>query len=101
MANGNGLDNVAVVSPYRVNTSYRRPAYGDSDHGYSTMTPNNDAHSEHTASYIEPLLLVGRQRPSALRSSAAAAGASVSDALPRPLISFRVTLSGVYVYIRL
>lgn len=36
LANSPGLDNVAIVSPYRVNTGYRRPAGGDSDHGYST-----------------------------------------------------------------
>lgn len=54
-----GLDNVAIVSPYRVNTGYRRPAGGDSDHGYSTMTPHED--SEHAASFIEPLL-IGRDR---------------------------------------
>ena len=54
-----GLDNVAIVSPYRVNTGYRRPAGGDSDHGYSTMTPHED--SEHAASFVEPLL-VGRDR---------------------------------------
>lgn len=59
LAGGPGLDNVAIVSPYRVNTGYRRPAGGDSDHGYSTMTPHED--SEHTASYVEPLL-VGRDR---------------------------------------
>lgn len=59
LAGGAGLDNVAIVSPYRVNTGYRRPAGGDSDHGYSTMTPHED--SEHTASYVEPLL-VGRDR---------------------------------------
>lgn len=59
LAAGAGLDNVAIVSPYRVNTGYRRPAGGDSDHGYSTMTPHED--SEHAASYVEPLL-VGRDR---------------------------------------
>lgn len=46
-------DNRAVVSPYRVNTAYRRPPGGDSDHGYSTMTPHED--SEHLQ-YFEPLL---------------------------------------------
>lgn len=54
-----GLDNVAIVSPYRVNTGYRRPAGGDSDHGYSTMTPHED--SEHAVSFVEPLL-IGRDR---------------------------------------
>ena len=41
------MENPASVSPYRVNTSYRRPAGGDSDHGYSTMTPHED--SEHAS----------------------------------------------------
>ncbi len=37
-----------IASPYRIATNYRRP-YGDSsDHGYSTMTPQNDD-SEHLA----------------------------------------------------
>lgn len=61
LAGGIGLDNVAIVSPYRVNTGYRRPAGGDSDHGYSTMTHDMHEDSEHTASYVEPLL-VGRDR---------------------------------------
>ncbi|GFY69297.1 VWFA and cache domain-containing protein 1 [Trichonephila inaurata madagascariensis] len=43
-----------VVSPYRVPTNYRRPAGGDSDHGYSTMTPHEDTE---LAPYFEPLLL--------------------------------------------
>ncbi|KAF8794033.1 VWFA and cache domain-containing protein 1 [Argiope bruennichi] len=42
-----------VVSPYRVPTNYRRPAGGDSDHGYSTMTPHEDTE---LAPYFEPLL---------------------------------------------
>ncbi|XP_046405658.1 VWFA and cache domain-containing protein 1 isoform X2 [Ischnura elegans] len=46
-------DSGLPISPYRVNTGYRRPPGGDSDHGYSTMTPHED--SEHTA---EPLLLL-------------------------------------------
>ncbi|XP_076463028.1 VWFA and cache domain-containing protein 1-like [Babylonia areolata] len=41
------FENPASISPYRVNTSYRRPAGGDSDHGYSTMTPHED--SEHAS----------------------------------------------------
>ncbi|GIY57309.1 VWFA and cache domain-containing protein 1, partial [Caerostris extrusa] len=43
-----------VASPYRVPTHYRRPAGGDSDHGYSTMTPHEDSE---LAPYFEPLLL--------------------------------------------
>lgn len=46
-----GLDSnqaISVVSPYRMNPSYRRPrpAGTDSDHGYSTMTPCGDQDSE-------------------------------------------------------
>ncbi|KAK3767134.1 hypothetical protein RRG08_018006 [Elysia crispata] len=45
------FDNPASVSPYRVNTWYRRPVGGcgadSSDHGYSTMTPRED--SEHAS----------------------------------------------------
>lgn len=37
------LSSVAVnVSPYRMSSGYRRPPTGDSDHGYSTMTPHED-----------------------------------------------------------
>lgn len=48
-------DNVQPISPYRVTTNYRRPAGGDSDHGYSTMTPHDDTEQ----SFAEPLLFVG------------------------------------------
>lgn len=44
----------SALSPYRVSTNYRRPPGGDSDHGYSTMTPHDD--SEHLPC-AEPLLL--------------------------------------------
>ncbi|EZA55990.1 VWFA and cache domain-containing protein [Ooceraea biroi] len=50
-------DNVAPISPYRVSTNYRRPPGGDSDHGYSTMTPHDDSEQQTFAS--EPLLVVG------------------------------------------
>uniref|UniRef100_A0A131YWQ7 VWFA domain-containing protein n=1 Tax=Rhipicephalus appendiculatus TaxID=34631 RepID=A0A131YWQ7_RHIAP len=62
-------DNRVVVSPYRVNTAYRRPPGGDSDHGYSTMTPHED--SEHLQ-YFEPLLTSkekGRSPPPAPQPS--------------------------------
>ncbi|KAG5317114.1 CAHD1 protein, partial [Acromyrmex heyeri] len=49
-------DNVARISPYRVSTNYRRPPGGDSDHGYSTMTPHDDSEQQTFAS--EPLLAV-------------------------------------------
>lgn len=75
-----GLDNVAIVSPYRVNTGYRRPAGGDSDHGYSTMTPHED--SEHAASFVEPLL-VGRDRyRPAMRSSSVGSFSSRASSPP-------------------
>jgi len=50
-------DKVAPISPYRVSTNYRRPPGGDSDHGYSTMTPHDDSEQQTFAS--EPLLVVG------------------------------------------
>ena len=54
------FEHPASISPYRVNTSYRRPAGGDSDHGYSTMTPHDD--SEHASlPCLEPLI-VGNER---------------------------------------
>ncbi|XP_034936002.1 VWFA and cache domain-containing protein 1 [Chelonus insularis] len=43
------------ISPYRVSSGYRRPPGGDSDHGYSTMTPHDDTEQQ---SFAEPLLLV-------------------------------------------
>ncbi|XP_024880040.1 VWFA and cache domain-containing protein 1 [Temnothorax curvispinosus] len=49
-------DNVAPISPYRVSTNYRRPPGGDSDHGYSTMTPHDDSEQQTFAS--EPLLTI-------------------------------------------
>ncbi|XP_013142701.1 PREDICTED: VWFA and cache domain-containing protein CG16868 [Papilio polytes] len=47
----------APISPYRVITGYRRPhTAGDSDHGYSTMTPHED--SEATGfSVNDPIIL--------------------------------------------
>ncbi|XP_065584406.1 VWFA and cache domain-containing protein 1-like [Artemia franciscana] len=64
------LDNIAAMSPYRVNTRYRRPPASESDHGYSTMTPHED--SEHTISFQEPLLTSrDRYRPAVSVSSRA------------------------------
>lgn len=55
------FDNPAAsISPYRVNTTYRRPTGGDSDHGYSTMTPHEDSEQASTTC-IEPLI-IGRDR---------------------------------------
>ncbi|XP_059470821.1 VWFA and cache domain-containing protein 1 [Neocloeon triangulifer] len=56
----------SAISPYRVSTNYRRPPGGDSDHGYSTMTPHDD--SEHTPC-AEPLLLAKPVRTSSNSSS--------------------------------
>lgn len=42
-------NSITVVSPYRMNPSYRRPRPQpgtESDHGYSTMTPYGDQDSE-------------------------------------------------------
>lgn len=36
------LSPASTVSPYRMSSGYRRPPTGDSDHGYSTMTPHED-----------------------------------------------------------
>ncbi|KAK0095373.1 hypothetical protein PV326_008544 [Microctonus aethiopoides] len=48
-------ESVPPISPYRVATNYRRPPGGDSDHGYSTMTPHDDTEQQ---SFAEPLLLM-------------------------------------------
>ncbi|XP_055857843.1 VWFA and cache domain-containing protein CG16868 [Episyrphus balteatus] len=48
---------VSDISPYHMSTgsSYRRPPNGESDHGYSTMTPHED--SEHMCfTLAEPLI---------------------------------------------
>ncbi|XP_046837698.1 VWFA and cache domain-containing protein 1 [Vespa crabro] len=48
-------DAIAPISPYRVSTNYKRPG-GDSDHGYSTMTPHDDSEQQ---IFTEPMLIVG------------------------------------------
>ena len=53
------FENAAQISPYRINPAYRRPG-GDSDHGYSTMTPHEDSELA-GPTYHEPLL-IGRDR---------------------------------------
>lgn len=50
-------DSVAPISPYRVSTNYRRPPGGDSDHGYSTMTPHDDTEQQQGFA-SEPLLTI-------------------------------------------
>nr|XP_033342707.1 VWFA and cache domain-containing protein 1 [Megalopta genalis] len=57
-------DGIAPISPYRVSTNYRKPPGGDSDHGYSTMTPHDDSEQQ---TFVEPLLLVGNNTESDLR----------------------------------
>ena len=55
------FENPASVSPYRMSTSYRRPAGGDSDHGYSTMTPHED--SEHASLPCSEPFISDRYKP--------------------------------------
>ena len=42
------FETAATVSPYRMNINYRRPTGGESDHGYSTMTPHDDSEQAST-----------------------------------------------------
>lgn len=53
------LMNAADISPYHMSTgsSYRRPPNGESDHGYSTMTPHEDSSDHQCFTLAEPLLL--------------------------------------------
>ncbi|XP_053982206.1 VWFA and cache domain-containing protein 1 [Hylaeus volcanicus] len=57
-------DGIAPISPYRVSTNYRKPPGGDSDNGYSTMTPHDDSEQQ---TFVEPLLVVGNNTESDLR----------------------------------
>jgi hypothetical protein len=50
------------VSPYRMNTTYRRPTNAESDHGYSTMSPPADD-SEQASTTCADLSITGRDRP--------------------------------------
>ncbi|XP_052058181.1 VWFA and cache domain-containing protein 1-like [Mytilus californianus] len=76
------FENPAAVSPYRMSTSYRRPTGGgDSDHGYSTMTPHED--SEHASlPCSEPFISKDRYKPVSY-------AISKSHALPPPPSSNR------------
>ncbi|XP_030375435.1 VWFA and cache domain-containing protein CG16868 [Scaptodrosophila lebanonensis] len=49
----------ADISPYHVSTgsSFRRPPNGESDNGYSTMTPHEDSSDQQCFTLAEPLLL--------------------------------------------
>lgn len=60
-------DSVAPISPYRVSTNYRRPPGGDSDHGYSTMTPHDDCEQQTFAS--EPLLAIDNNESNLTKQS--------------------------------
>ncbi|RWS26905.1 VWFA and cache domain-containing protein 1-like protein, partial [Leptotrombidium deliense] len=51
-----GFQNAAIISPYRLNPDYRRPPGGDSDHGYSTMTPHEDSEMAGPP-FLEPLFI--------------------------------------------
>ena len=54
------------MSPYKVNTSYQRPTpqLGESDHGYSTMTPHETDNSENASitTSIRCGSIIGRDR---------------------------------------
>lgn len=65
------------ISPYRMNAgAYRAPANGESDHGYSTMTPRED--SEHLCfALVEPLIGANNKRKS--MSDTASVNTSVSS----------------------
>lgn len=68
------IEAAAVVSPYRLNPGYRRPAAGggDSDNGYSTMTVQED--SEHLGP--DPLHLGHAAVPASLTSISSASRTS-------------------------
>lgn len=57
-------DGIEPISPYRVSSNYRKPPGGDSDHGYSTMTPHDDSEQQ---TFAEPLLVVGNNTEPDLR----------------------------------
>ncbi|XP_014679119.1 PREDICTED: VWFA and cache domain-containing protein 1-like [Priapulus caudatus] len=70
------FENPASVSPYRINTTYRRPLGADSDHGYSTMTPHED--SEHCGPHADPLM-IGRGGVAGTGTARALASPTASD----------------------
>ncbi|KAI0241312.1 VWFA and cache domain-containing protein 1 [Lamellibrachia satsuma] len=73
------FDSPASVSPYRMNTMYRRPTNTESDHGYSTMTPHDDSEQASTTC-LEPLI-IARDR---YRPSTHMAGSTTTPMLPPP-----------------
>ncbi|ELT96782.1 hypothetical protein CAPTEDRAFT_225126 [Capitella teleta] len=58
------FENPANISPYRMNTSYRRPTNAESDLGYSTMTPQDGDSEQASTTCAEPLIISrDRYRP--------------------------------------
>ncbi|KAG8193233.1 hypothetical protein JTE90_005580 [Oedothorax gibbosus] len=78
-----------IASPYRVASNYRRPAGGDSDHGYSTMTPHEDSE----LAYSEPLLTVGPSRRSTIVSGGGFSSGSTSPVSCAPSTTVSVSPS--------
>ncbi|KAI1280521.1 VWFA and cache domain-containing protein 1 [Halotydeus destructor] len=77
------FDNPAVVSPYRANPSYRRPPGAESDHGYSTMTQQEESQSERMGPTFEPLLSKDKHRvPTSAQSLTSTSRASSPLHLP-------------------
>ncbi|KAK2588046.1 hypothetical protein KPH14_004115 [Odynerus spinipes] len=70
---------VAYDSSRRVSTNYKRPG-GDSDHGYSTMTPHDDSEQQ---IFTEPMLIAG--------SNVELNNAKRSSSLPGPTTSLGST----------
>lgn len=75
------FENVAQISPYRINPAYRRPG-ADSDHGYSTMTPQEDSELA-GPTYHEPLL-IGRDRTRLLQNTSSQSEATNSSRASSP-----------------
>lgn len=75
-------DLVVPISPYRVVTGYRRPnTTGESDHGYSTMTPHDD--SEHLAfASMEPFMT---RDTSIVGDAASSPAASLRASITEPM----------------
>ena len=81
------FENVAQISPYRINPAYRRPG-GDSDHGYSTMTPHEDSELA-GPTYNEPLL-VGREKIRLMNTSSHSDATNSSRASSPSLVGLTV-----------
>lgn len=81
-----------ALSPYRLNPGYRRPPGGESDHGYSTMTPH-----ENDSEHMGPLLAKDRHRiPTSTQSVASSSRASSPvHHLPRARNSMPLTMQTI------